>query len=195
MIVLISISVLISIKDLWVINLKEPEVCLRIAMDYIKKGLTEETVFVSLDGAHIKTKDDVHFDIFRFLKENGIEKVDGILDRWQGEYQISGYIPKINISSMPGIGDVNIILPTGKKLRIECKKGKENKSGQEYPLMREAIGQLMTSFELTDDIIPVVAVPFSEKAYTLASKWSQYTQMKQLGIKFFLVKEDDIMII
>ena len=177
------------------IKLKEPEVCLRIAMHYIKKGLTEETVFISLDGAHIKTKDTIHFNVFQFLKENGMEKVDGNLERWQGEYHISGYLPRINISSMPGIGDVNIILPTGKKLRIECKKGKENKSGQEYPLMREAIGQIMTSFELTDDIIPAIAVPFSEKSYALASKWSKYKQIQQLGIKFFLVKKDDIIMI
>ena len=50
----------------------------------------------------------------------------------------------------------------------------------------------MTSFELTDDIIPAIAVPFSDKSYALASKWSEYKQIKQLGIKFFLVKEEDI---
>ena len=177
------------------IGMTEPEVCLRIAMYYIKKGLTQEPIFVSLDGAHIKTKDTIHFDIFHFFKENGVEKVGGTLDRWQGEYEIPGYLSKIIISSLSGIGDVNIVLPGGKKLRIECKKGKENKSGQEYPLMREAIGQIMTSFELSEDIIPVVAVPFSEKSYTLASKWSKYSQIKLLGIKFFLVKEDDIIVV
>ena len=195
MIVLITMSILISIKDLWVIKMKEPEVCLRIAMHFIKKGLTQETIFVSLDGAHIKTKDTIHFDIFWFLKENGIEKLDGNPERWQGEYQICGYTPKINICSRSGIGDVNIILLTEENLRIECKQGEENNSSKEYKLMREAIGQIMTSFELTEDTIPVVAVPFSDKSYALSSKWSQYTQIKQLGIKFFLVKEDDIIII
>ena len=171
------------------IKLKEPEVCLRIAMHYIKKGLTEETVFISLDGAHIKTKDTIHFNVFQFLKENGMEKVDGNLERWQGEYHISGYLPRINISSMPGIGDVNIILPTGKKLRIECKKGKENKSGQEYPLMREAIGQLMTGCPDCPDVIPVVAVPYSAKSEELAQKWSRSKRIQSAGICFILVHD------
>lgn len=175
--------------------MKEPEVCLRIAMHYIRNGLTQEPIFISLDGAHIKTKNDIHFDIFKFMKENGIKKSDYSFDRWQGEYEILGYKPRIYISSMPGIGDVNITIPTGQKLRIECKKGEENKSGLEYRLMREAIGQIMTSFELSDDIIPVVAVPFSEKSYDLASKWSEYKQMKQLGIKFFLVQDEGIVIV
>ena len=173
----------------------EPEVCLRIAMYYIKQGLTQETVYISLDGAQMKTKDVIHFDIFGFLKENGFQKLDNDVDRWQGEYKIIGHEPKIIICSKSGIGDVNIDLLSGKKLRIECKKGKDNKSGQEYPLMREAVGQIMTSFELSDDIIPVVAVPFSDKSYALASKWSEYKQMKQLGIKFFLVKDEGIVIV
>ena len=43
--------------------MQEAEVCLRIAMYFIKQGITEEDVQVSLDGAHIKTKDEIHFDI------------------------------------------------------------------------------------------------------------------------------------
>ena len=173
----------------------EPEVCLRIVMYYIKQGLTQETVYISLDGAQMKTKDVIHFDIFGFLKDNGFQKLDNDVDRWQGEYKIIGHEPKIIICSKSGIGDVNIDILSGKKLRIECKKGKVNKRGQEYPLMREAIGQIMTSFELTDDIIPVVAVPFSDKSNALANEWSKYSQIKQLGIKFFLVKENDIIVV
>ena len=55
----------------------------------------------------------------------------------------------IIITSEAGIGDVNVQLLDGKKLYVESKKGKENKSGQEYPLMREAIGQLMTGTQKT----------------------------------------------
>lgn len=177
------------------IVMTEPEVCLRIAMHFISKGYTEKPVYISLDGAQMKTKNTIHFDINGFLKENGLQKLDNDVDRWQGEYAIPGNKSKIIICSKSGIGDVNIDLLTGKKLRIECKKGKDNKSSQEYPLMREAIGQLMTGFELSEDIIPVVAVPFSEKSYALADKWSQFSQIKQLGIRFFLVKEDDVIII
>ena len=41
----------------------EPEVSLRVAMHYIKSGETSENVTVSIDGAHIKTKDTVNVDI------------------------------------------------------------------------------------------------------------------------------------
>lgn len=57
--------------------------------------------------------------------------------------------------------------------------------------MREAIGQLMTGCELTDDMISIVAVPYLGKSVTLARKWSVYTQIKDLGIQFYLVKEDE----
>ena len=177
------------------IGMTEPEVCLRIAMYYITMGHTEKPVYISLDGAQMKTKNTIHFDIFSFLTENGFKKLDHNVDRWQGEYEIPGHKSKIIICSKSGIGDVNIDLLSGKKLRIECKKGKDNKSGQEYPLMREAVGQIMTSFELSDDIIPVVAVPFSDKSNALANEWSKYSQIKQLGIKFFLVKENDIIVV
>lgn len=56
--------------------------------------------------------------------------------------------------------------------------------------MREAIGQLMTGIKIDDRIIPIVAVPYSEKSLKLATEWGKYPQMKLVGIKFMLVKED-----
>ena len=79
---------------------------------------------------------------------------------------------------------------------MESKKGKKNKSSQEYPLMREAIGQLMTSEALEKGVIPAVAVPFSEKSYELATRWSKLKAIEQIGIRFLLVKEDgDVVIV
>ena len=170
--------------------MQEAEVSLRIALYYIKNGLTTENVKVSLDGAHIKTGNQVHFDIYKFLNDNECQKMDADTERWQGLYKVEDYDAKLEISSVPGIGDVNIKLHSGKILYIESKKGKADKKGQEYPLMREAIGQLMTGREITDDLIPVVAVPLSEKSYELAQKWSRLEQIKHVGIKFFLVKEN-----
>ena len=72
----------------------------------------------------------------------------------------------------------------------ECKKGKNDKCGQEYPLMREAIGQLMTGCDFTDGVIPMVAVPYTDKSKELAERWSKLTQIKNLGIKFALICED-----
>lgn len=169
--------------------MQEAEVSLYIALHYICNGLTNENVKVSIDGAHVKTKNKVHFDIYGFLQEHNCYKSDGDVERWQGVYDIEGYVPKLEISSVPGIGDVNINLLSGKRLWIESKKGKTNRSGQEYVLMREAIGQLMTNEHVTKDVIPVVAVPYSDKSFVLATKWSQLEQIRTMGICFFLVKD------
>ena len=115
-------------------------VSLRIAIYHIVNRLTSQDVIVSLDGAHIKTKDTIHFDIWKFCESNNIIKTDGNTEDYKGTYQLRGYDTKIIITSKPGIGDVNVILKDGTNLYVESKKGKANKSSQEYPLMREAIG-------------------------------------------------------
>ena len=56
--------------------------------------------------------------------------------------------------------------------------------------MREAIGQLMTGCQLSDNVIPVVAVPYSDKSYELACRWSLLKQIQMVGIRFMLVCED-----
>lgn len=93
---------------------------------------------------------------------------------------------------MPGIGDVIIELIDGSKYYIESKNGKKgNKANQEYALMREAIGQVMTA-DLDDrDIVPVVAVPWTEKSYELANRWIRLPQIKAADIHFMLVKENE----
>lgn len=170
--------------------MQEAEVSLRVALYYIKNGLTGNDVTISIDGAHVKTNDTIHFDIWQFLIDNDCIKVDGEADRWQGKYEVIGYDCNIVISSQPGIGDVNIWLNDGRKLYVESKKGRTNKASQEYPLMREAIGQLMTAEIFGDNVIPAVAVPYSEKSYELATRWSEYPQIKLVGIKFVLVKDN-----
>ncbi|MBL4937794.1 hypothetical protein JK636_18980 [Clostridium sp. YIM B02515] len=172
-------------------KMNEAEVDLYIANYYIKNNLTNNDVLVSIDGAHIKTKEVIHFDIKNFLKNLGFTKTDADLERWQGEYKLSDDLPKLIIHSKHGIGDVNIRMKDGTEIYVESKKGTlKNKNSQEYSLMREAIGQLITSKEMNENIIPMVAVPFSPKSYELACKWSEYTQIKLLRINFMLVHED-----
>lgn len=170
----------------------EPEVSLRVAMYYIQTGSTSENVTVSIDGAHIKTSDTIHFDIVGFLQKNGYVKSDGS-DKWQGEYENTDYLPRIIVSSKPGVGDVVICLNDGKNLYIESKKFKSG-SGGEYPAMREAIGQLMTG--CPEESVPVVAVPHNDKSVELAERWSQNSRICNAGIRFILVNTDgDILMI
>jgi hypothetical protein len=169
--------------------MQEPEVSLRIAMKYIQDGMTSKDVVVSIDGAHIKTKETVHFDIESFMYENGYKKYDGNISRWQGEYENTNFTPRIIISSKSGIGDMNIILNDGRTLFVESKKIKSG-SGGEYPAMREAIGQLMTSCPDRADIIPVVAVPYTTKSAERVQEWSSNTRIHTAGIRFMLVHEN-----
>ncbi len=170
--------------------MKEAEVSLRIALYYIRNNITKENVQVSIDGAHIKTKDTIHFDIWSFLKENGCQKIDGNNERWQGKYKIIGYEPTIEICSRPGIGDIRVILANNCILHIESKKGTNKKGNTAYPLMREAIGQLMTTEYEGDNVIPVVAVPYSTKSYELAERWSKYKKIQDANIHFMLIHEN-----
>lgn len=104
----------------------EAEVILQLAMYYIKNGLTKEHVAVSIDGAHVKIGNTVHFDIFGYLNDVRLMKLDNEPERWQGEYSLPGYDSHIIISSMPGIGDVNIKLIYGGVIYAECKNGKND---------------------------------------------------------------------
>lgn len=169
--------------------MQEPEVSLRIAIKYIQDSETSEDVCVSIDGAHIKTKDKVHFDLTGFLQENGYTMLNGSSECWQGRYQSPHHSQQIIISSTPGVGDVIITLKDGRTLYIESKKFKSGNSA-EYPAMREAIGQLMTNCPDCDNIVPVVAVPYSTKSEELARKWSQNKRVQNAGIHFILVSDD-----
>ena len=169
-------------------KMSEPEVSLLIALYFIKNGLTKEDVYVSIDGAHVKTEDRIHFNINDFMSDQQVPKTDGDSNRWQGTYEIDPNYPKLIIHSKPGYGDVTIKTLDGKTIYIESKKGDLlRKRGQEYPLMREAIGQLMTGLSFNSSIIPTVAVPFTEKSFDLATKWSKLPQIRELGIRFMLV--------
>lgn len=170
-------------------TMKEPEVSLRIALYYISNNLTNKDVLVSLDGAHIKINGVVQFEVQKFMKENGFEKI--IVDkRWQGEYVNPKYKQKIIISAKSGIGDVNVFLSDGRNLFVESKKGSDKSGGPEYKLMREAVGQLMTNENVDENTIPAVAVPYYDKTLRLAEKWCGYTRIISAGIKFILVNQN-----
>lgn len=72
---------------------------------------------------------------------------------------------------------------------MESKKSRQGKSGQEYPLMRGAIGQLMTSCFMDENTIPAVAVPYTKKSLELAKRWSKLEQIRKVDIRFILVQE------
>jgi hypothetical protein len=167
-------------------KMPEAEVSLRLALFLIRNRLVEKEVKVSLDGAHIKTGNTVHFHIREFLRENNCIKLDRE-DSWLGTYEVDNH--SLSIVSIPGEADVVARLTNGSRLRVESKKGSlKNSSGsKEYPLLREAIGQLVTINSYNDIDRLAVAVPYSPKFKALAERWSDAPLIRKLKLDFLLI--------
>lgn len=168
-------------------KMAEAEVSLRLAFYLINKRLTDGKVTVCIDGAQLKTLNQIHFDLSSFMKSNGwVKEVD------TNEYKHPNWRSRIKISAEPGVGDVSTVLKDGRKFLAECKKGSLNKSksSKEYPLLREAIGQIMTITMEIDNHILAVAVPFSEKFKELTDRWRKSPLILKAGILLLTINPD-----
>lgn len=168
-------------------RMPEAEVSLRLALYLLKNKVVSTDVSIALDGAQIKTGKNIHFPINEFLLSNNCEKITG--QGRQGVYKVPDSDHAIIIHSIPGKGDVVTKLVSGNGLRVECKKGPliKSKSSQEYPLLREAIGQLMTINEINETDRFAVAVPYSPKFKELTSIWKSTPLIQKIQLKFLLV--------
>ncbi|NLI90868.1 MAG: hypothetical protein GX434_01305 [Peptococcaceae bacterium] len=92
--------------------MSEAEVSLRLALYLIKNHLVKSNVSVALDGAQIKTGNEIHFPIEAFLTENLCENISQN-PGWQGVYKLGQYEQQIEIHSYPGKGDVIARLKSG----------------------------------------------------------------------------------
>jgi hypothetical protein len=170
----------------------EAEVSLRLAFYLVGNDLVTSEVSVAIDGAQVKTQDLVGFPIAEFLKGAGCER--GVAsDAWQGSYSSGADKGRIRIHSSPGQGDFVAKLRSGHTLRVESKKGPltRSKSSQEYPLMREALGQLLTIGSVNEDDILAIAVPKSPKFDELAARWRAAPLIRRFGIRLLTVDRDN----
>jgi hypothetical protein len=124
--------------------MSEAAVSLRLAFWLVRKELVSDEVVVALDGAQVKVGGVVTFDVSKFLQESRWLKTDSTAG-WEGTYRHSDAASCLVIHSAPGQGDVVCRLQDGRVLRVEAKKGPltTSKSSEEYPLIREALGQLV----------------------------------------------------
>jgi hypothetical protein len=173
-------------------KMSEAEVSLRLAFYLIRHDLVSSEVSVAIDGAQVRTQDLVHFPIAEFLKESGCDRAE-VVEAWQGTYALGGGKGRIRIHSSPGQGDVVARLRSGHTLRAESKKGPltRSKSSQEYPLMREALGQLLTIGSVSDDDILAIVVPKSPKFYDLAARWRRAPLIQRFGIRLLTVDRNN----
>ncbi|HEY1059492.1 MAG TPA: hypothetical protein VGE55_12250 [Limnobacter sp.] len=173
-------------------KMPEAEVTLRLAIFLIENGHIEGDILTAIDGAQVKTGKTIHFPIVEFLSAHGWTS-PGQQKRWQSKYSNKKYTASIIVHSSAGQGDLVADLKSGQRLRVESKKGPLNrsKSSQEYSLIREAIGQLITIEHAEQSDILAVAVPKSEKFDALAEQWRDRPLMKSNGLHIITVGRDN----
>lgn len=169
-------------------RMPEAEVTLRLAMYLIYASFAKDDVVCAIDGAQVKVGASSIFPIVEFLNAEGWIGVKQD-EKWQCKYNHKEYSQGIVIHSSSGKGDLVSNLKNGYKLRVESKKGPivSKKGSREYPLIREAIGQLMTVEYAEDNDILAVAVPESTKFLELADQWRNRPLMKLAGINIITV--------
>lgn len=146
----------------------------------------------AIDGAQVKVGSDIIFPIIEFLNSAGWFGQEQNT-KWQCKYINEDFPQGIIIHSCSGEGDLVSTLINGYTLRVESKKGPLfNKPGsKEYPLMREAIGQLMTVEHANNDDILAVVVPESVKFLDLAAQWRVRPLMKHANIHIITVNRSN----
>ncbi len=171
-------------------KMAEAEVSVRLALYLIRQRLVTADVAVAIDGAQVQTSGAVHFAMAAFLQASGCSALGA--HAWQGHHVVTDGDYRIRIHSSSGSGDVVAPLITGEVLRVESKKGplKRSKSSAEYPLMREAIGQLMTVDQAAANDLLAIAVPHSAKFAELAERWRDAPLIRRLGLQLLTVHRD-----
>jgi hypothetical protein len=171
-------------------RMPEAEVALRLAFYLFSLPGCKPSITVAIDGEQVKSGGKEVFPLSRFLQVHGWQlKVKKGKNPWQGHYVREKH--QLCIVAKSGIGDVVAVVGR-RKVRAECKKGplkkkEKNDPGKEYPLLHEAIGQLMTVDEVGDDDYLVVAVPYTTRFEALTIRWQTCPLMVKTSIHFALV--------
>jgi hypothetical protein len=171
-------------------RMPESEVSLRLAFHLLSLPDAQGSAQVAIDGAQIRVHGTEVFPIAAFLAGQGWEMIaQKGKNAWQGTYERKGQ--QLTIHARSGVGDV--VTRVGKKrIRAECKGGPlVKKSGsREYPILRGALGQMVTVEQVDVNDVLVVAVPYTPQFRQLAVKWRKAPLVSQLGIWIVLVGRD-----
>lgn len=171
-------------------RMSEAEVSLRLAIHLVSTGRVKSDVIVALDGAQIKNGSTKHFDVLSFLHVLGWQP-ERPSEHWQCKYINNTIAHAIVVHSQSGVGDVTAILSSGEPLIVESKKGAlmNCKSSSEYPLLREALGQLLTIETVPNNAVLAVAVPDGERFRKLAARWRVAPLVNRVGIRILTVAQ------
>ena len=173
-------------------KMSEVEVSIRLAIYLVKSGKVDSPISIAIDGAQVKTSGTVHFAMSEFMCSQGWN-VDGAPgSRWQGVYKHREYQWSIQVHSNAGQGDVTARLRSGHMFVAESKKGPlvRARNSSEYPLIREALGQLLTMESIPDNPFLAVAIPAGERFMELAARWRNAPLVHRAGIHLLTVSQD-----
>jgi len=139
----------------------EAEVTLRLAFYLLALPDSQDVAEVAIDGAQVRVHRAEVFPIAAFLLDMGWKQVRQMgKNDWQGWYERGGQ--RLKIQARPGMGDV-VVTVGAKRVRAECKGGPlvKKPGSREYPILRGALGQVITVEQVDANDIPIVAVPHS----------------------------------
>jgi hypothetical protein len=108
---------------------------------------------------------------------------------WQGMYEREGQ--RLSVHARSGVGDV-VARVGEKRVRAECKGGPliKKPGSREYPILRGALGQIVTVERVGADDVLVVAVPYTQQFRRLAVKWREAPLVTRTGIQIVPVGRD-----
>jgi hypothetical protein len=165
----------------------ETEVSLRLAFWLIREKLLSENdnkVFVAVPRA-------AKFDGPGFLRDNHWQRTRSTVD-WQAQYHCPDAASRLVVCLVSGQGDVVCQLKDGRVFRAEAAKGPlfNSANSEEYRLLHEALGQLMTIEDASKQELLAVAVPRSPRFTKLAERWREAPLIKYLRIHILTVGRD-----
>ncbi len=171
-------------------RMSEAEVSLRLAFHLLSYPASRGLAVVAVDGAQVHVHGEQVFDISEFVESHGwIMAEQKGKNPWQGRYERASQ--SLLVTSQSGTGDV--VADVGdRRVRAEAKKGPliPKAGSPEYPLMREAIGQLMTVEKVEAHDVLVVAVPRTDRFRALADRWRRRPLIERTEIHLALVGRD-----
>ena len=173
-------------------RMPEAEVSLQLAFYLLSLPNAGSLAQVAIDGAQIRVHGADIFPIAPFLKNWGWQQVEPKRKNyWQGVYENAGQRLKIHTQS--GVGDV-VVQVGSQHIRAECKGGPlvKKPGSQEYRILRQALGQIVTVKEDPPEDVLVVAVPLTPRFKKLVSKWRLRPLVMRTGIQIVLVGRDGV---
>ena len=171
-------------------RMPESEVALRLAFHLLELPGSSGEAEVAIDGAQVRVHGEEVFPLAAFLAGLGWRQVaQAGKNDWHGTYERDGR--RLTVHSRSGLGDV--VCSVGERcVRAECKKGPliKKKGSREYPLLREALGQILTVETVGEGDVLAVAVPRAAKFVQLAEEWRGRPLVRRAGIHIVLVGRD-----